>query len=70
MSETMQTDTVVGPFWRRLPEERGPHCTACGSSMTAVAFATVKGAEAVLCCDGCGRRGVFCTCRDPWAPKA
>lgn len=50
------------------------HCTACGRTMTAVTFlgATVKDRDPLaLCCDGCGRRGVFCECKPesghPWA---
>ena len=53
---------LVGPLLVRLKEYDGPSCTACGASMTAVAFVTTKGADAVLCCDKCGRRGVFCVC--------
>lgn len=58
---------MLGPAIIQLDVERGPRCTACGATMTAVLFATTRQGDAVLCCDGCGRRGVFCQCADPWS---
>lgn len=65
MTETMtQPKHLTGPFVVGTKS----HCTACGQPLTAVLLLGYP--DAVLCCSGCGRRGVHCTCANPWAPKS